>query len=224
MKRKFLFFKEHELSDFEPALTRDEIIRRGRILIVDDQQPLLLSELKQQGFSVDYDSSGDDTSNIEKQIYDVVLLDFGGVGLRFGKDQGLSLLKHIRRVAPSTYVLAYTSLALHAKQGDFFRNTHDILEKDAGIADSLKIVEDALRKSMRVQHLWDAIVTLTGVSPGTEQEKQLRGALITALEKHNVALFKKALSGYLHAGLDAALEAITAKIFTLSLLNGPTSN
>jgi hypothetical protein len=77
-------FKRKNLSDYNPNLSRPELIRRSRILMIDDDQPKLIEDLKADGFSVDYDPTGNDTAKIEKGLYDLIILDFGGVGAKFG--------------------------------------------------------------------------------------------------------------------------------------------
>jgi hypothetical protein len=62
----FNFLQQKPLSDYNPKLSRQELIRRSRILVIDDEKPKLIDDLGVDGFSVDYDSTGDDTSKIEK--------------------------------------------------------------------------------------------------------------------------------------------------------------
>lgn len=87
-----------EISDYNPELTRDDLIRKCRILVIDDQRPALIDDLTKSGFAVEYDAVGDDMTNVEKRLYDLIILDFAEVGKNYGKDHGLSLLKHIKRV------------------------------------------------------------------------------------------------------------------------------
>jgi CheY-like chemotaxis protein len=110
----FSILSKKTLSEYNPKLSRQELIRRARLLIIDDEKPQLIDDLKKDGFSVDYDAAGNDTAKIEKNLYDLIILDFGEVGKNFGKDHGLSLLKHIKRVNPAAFVLAYTSKSLAA--------------------------------------------------------------------------------------------------------------
>ena len=126
-------FRRAELSDFEASPDRERLIASCRILFVDDEHPLLLDELTSARFAVDHDHNGDDTRKIDSQIYDVIVLDFHGVGQRLGANQGLALLKHIRRVSPRSRVIAYTSRSLTATESDFFRLSHAVLSVTTSI-------------------------------------------------------------------------------------------
>src|SRR5688572_24800093 len=92
----------------EIAPSREHLIQAGRLLVIDDEKPLLLQELRKDGFAVDHDARGNDLRNVDAQIYDVAIVDYQGVGQKLGQAQGLELVRHIRRVSPRTRVIAYT--------------------------------------------------------------------------------------------------------------------
>jgi DNA-binding NarL/FixJ family response regulator len=164
-------------------LGRDDLIHRCRILVIDDERPALIDDLTRTGFSVDYDSSGDDMGNVEKHLYDLILLDFGGVGEKYGKDQGLSLLRHIKRINPSQFVLAYTSKSLPPHQSsDFYRLTDGTLSKDAGIQESFEKIEESLKEAVKVDRIWNA--TLASI-PSARDRKQLERAMNISINKRS---------------------------------------
>jgi len=55
-----LFQSKPPLESFDQTLTREQLIHYSRILLVDDEDPLLIIELKSEGFSVDHDREGQD--------------------------------------------------------------------------------------------------------------------------------------------------------------------
>jgi hypothetical protein len=111
-----------------------------------------------------------------------VLLDFGQVGEAVGKEQGLSILRHIKRVNPAIVVLAYTSKALSSEHADFYRLADGTLPKDAGIADSLRRIEDALQKAHSVENLWLGVLALSGVQPGSETDREWQNLLVRGIK------------------------------------------
>ena len=100
------------------------------------------------------------------------MLDFGNVGKSFGADEGLSLLRHIKRVNPAIVVLSYTSRALSTVHADFYRHTDGVLAKDAGIAESLEKIEEGLKKAHSIDNVWLGLITLAGINPGSEEDKR----------------------------------------------------
>jgi CheY-like chemotaxis protein len=186
----FKFLNRRQISDFNPELSRNELIKRSRILVIDDERPQIIDDLIRDGFSVEHDKTGESTMKIEQNLYDLILLDYQGVGSRFGKDQGLSLLKHIKRVNPAPFILAYTSKPVSPEQSDFYRLTDGTLFKDAGIQESLYKIEESLRKALSIDRLWLAIMEVA--TRDGANRKELEKTMLRCLErKHFEPIYEK---------------------------------
>ncbi|MCO4887923.1 hypothetical protein MKD50_00935 [Cupriavidus sp. WGtm5] len=200
------------LATFDGALTREELIQKGRIAFIDDEEPLLIEHIKSSQFVVEHDRTGDDLRNYDAQLYDVAIVDYYGVGQRLGAGQGLDLIKHIRRVSPRTRIIAYTSRSLNASESEFFRLSHAVLPKDMGLGDSMLLIEEELRKALGKEHLFEALITKLAVSRGEEREK-MRTALSKALAGKDKTKFKEYLSKAVGMTAEKTVEAIIGKIF-----------
>jgi len=176
----FSFFKKKNIECLNVKMPRDELVRRSRILIIDDERPDIIEDLQAAHFSVDYvtDITSNDFDKIDKLLYDLILLDFGNVGLTFGQDQGLSLLKHIKRVNPAIVVFSYTSKALKTKHADFYRLADGTLAKDAGIQESLEKIEDGLRKAHSIENIWMGLLSVCDVKPGSSEDIKWQDLLV----------------------------------------------
>lgn len=205
-------WKKPSLGSFDCALTRERLIQAGRVVVIDDENPLLIEELKQEGFAVDHDTTGNNLQNLENQIYDVAIVDYHGVGSRLGSSQGLDLLKHIRRVSPRTRLVAYTSRSLTATESEFFRLSHVVLPKDLGLGDSLTIVENELKKAFSKEHLFEAMIAKLNLSNETEKAR-VRDALTKALASGKESAFKEQLTKIVGSAAEKAVEIIIAKLF-----------
>lgn len=175
-----MFFEKKRIESLNVKMPRDELVRRSRILVIDDERPDLIDDLKAAHFSVDHvpDIGPDKIDLIERSLYDLILLDFGNVGIAFGQDQGLSLLRHIRRVNPAIVILSYTSKALETKHADFYRQTDGVLAKDAGIQESLERIEDGLRKAHSLDNLWMGLLALCDVRPGSPEDLEWQNLFV----------------------------------------------
>lgn len=205
-------FKKPVLADFDNSLNRDRLIAASRIVFIDDEHPLLLDELRAARFAVDHDKSGNDLRSIDSQIYDVAILDYYGVGQRLGSNQGLTLLRHIRRVSPRTRVVAYTSKSLGATESEFFRSSHAVLPKDWGLAESLALVEEEVRKSFSKEHLFQALIEQLKIAD-TETREKARSALIAALKGKNVSGFRSFVTKAAGTTAEKAVEILLHKLF-----------
>jgi DNA-binding NarL/FixJ family response regulator len=213
-----IFKGEPELRSFDRPIARETLLNRGRILLIDDVVPPILTHLRKQGFAITHDRTGKTATDVERHRYDVVILDFGGVGKAFGQDEGLSMLRHIKRVSPATFVLAFTSLSLYSKQAEFYTLSDGILSKDVGIQEAQEKLEHALRDSMLVERHWNSLLQLTGIDPKSDTAANLKTELIKTLRTHNASYLKKALSSLLDrsqeeaasSGLEKLLELVSA--------------
>lgn len=104
-------FSKKKISDIRFNPSREEIIKRGRILKIDDERPDLTDDLEKARFSVNYvpDIKKTNLDLTDNSVLDLIILDFGNIGKEFGIDKGLSLLRHIKRINFSC------SLRLHIK-------------------------------------------------------------------------------------------------------------
>jgi DNA-binding response OmpR family regulator len=197
---ELMFFKKSRLSDVRVAIPREELIRRSRVLVVDDERPDLIDDLKKAGLAVDYeaDINQANLATVEKPTYDLILLDFANVGRSIGADQGLSLLKHVKRVNPGVVILTYTSKSLGTDHAEFFRAADGVLKKDAGIGESLEKIEEALRKSHSPDKLWASMLSVSGIEAGTKQDFDWQDAFVRGLgSEQKLERFKMKLSAFL---------------------------
>lgn len=190
--------RKFRIESVNAAMPREELIRRSRILIVDDERPDLIDDLQRSHFAVEYvsDIRAENLSDrLDSRLYDLVLLDFGQVGEDIGKEQGLSILRHIKRVNPAVVVLAYTSKALGTEHADFYRLADGVLAKDARIADSLRRIEEALQKAHSVENIWRGVLAVAGISPGSPTDKEWQDLLVRGIkDQRKLPKFKERLT------------------------------
>ena len=205
-------WKRKALSDYERAMPREVLVQGSRVVVVDDEQPLIIDELRKAGFAVDHDASGADLRPYDQQLYDVAVVDFHGVGGQLGAMQGLELVRYIRRVSPRTRVVAHTSRSLSASEADFFTLSHTVLPKDLGLGDSLALIEGELKKALSKQHLFDALIgKLAGSAP--ERRAEIEKELLKALAGKNDESFKRYLSKSVGFTAEKAVDVILSKMF-----------
>jgi DNA-binding NtrC family response regulator len=173
------------IADIGNTLSRDDLLRKSRILIIDDEEPPLKHDLEKEGFSVRWCSDVDAgiMQLIEKMFYDLIILDFSGVGKSLGTQEGLDILKHVKRVAPAVFVLSYTSKSLKQKDGDFYRLTDGDLPKDAGVRDSVEKIETALSTARSAGRLWKLLLDRIDLDAANYKAKTLQETLINSSSK-----------------------------------------
>ncbi len=181
----WLFEKRFSLEQMSTELPRSEVLRRGRVVILDDEVPEMIADLKRQGLAVEHWVSTSDSNfgRLETGFYDVLLLDYGGIGRSFGHDEGLDVLRHLKRVNPALKILAFSSRTFDASKADFFRLSDGVIRKDAGIREMMEQIETHLSQSLTPATYFKAICTTLGIEPESESAKRI-GRLILRAADH----------------------------------------
>lgn len=112
-----------------PAVSRSEILKRARILVIDDGEFPYITLFQEDGYTVQQWKDVTDLSALENGDFDLILLDLRGVGRKHSADEGFGILKHIRETAPAQIIVAYSSADLSLDYQPFFRNADAILHK-----------------------------------------------------------------------------------------------
>lgn len=191
------FAKKKKLDSIKFSIPREDLIRKSRILLIDNEKPDVFEDIKSAGFSIDYveDVNKENIHIVDR--YDLIVLDFGDVGRDFGDGEGLSLLKYIKRVNPAIVVLAYTSKALTSQNSDFYRISDLVLGKDTGIQDTLEKVESGLILAHSPKYRWNAILKISNIDIGGDEDSKLQDQFIAAIsDKSKRIKFKEKIVGF----------------------------
>src|SRR5438445_13493699 len=100
----FFLKKKKKLSDLDISFSLADIRQRSRILLVDDERPVLIDHLQANHYSIDYepDLKPEQTHRVNENYYDLIILDFGDIGKGFGPNEGLDILRFLKRCYPRT--------------------------------------------------------------------------------------------------------------------------
>jgi CheY-like chemotaxis protein len=160
-----------------PSIPHDEIVRRSRILVIDDQDFPYQELFVRDGYTVEKWNDVKDLAELEQSHFDLILLDLLGVGRKESADQGLGLLRHIRSASPAQLVVAYSNADWPVRYQPFFDMADGVLAKTADYVDFKRLVDDLLDRRfslgfyvVRVQdEVTDHIAELPGLAVKTKR-------------------------------------------------------
>jgi CheY-like chemotaxis protein len=107
----------------------DEIVRRARILVIDDGEFAYMPLFEKDGYTIEQWSDVTDLGALEGEDFDLILLDLKGVGVAQSSDEGFGILKHIRETSPAQIVIAYSNSDLSLAYQPFFHDADAVLHK-----------------------------------------------------------------------------------------------
>ncbi len=193
-------------------LPRTELLRRGRVAILDDETPEMLQDLLGEGLAVTHLQSTADPQfpRLTEAFYDVLLLDYGGIGGKFGQDEGLDVLRYLKRVNPSLRILAFTARTFDASKADFFRLCDGIIKKDSGIRETLEHLEFHLSQVLTAAYQFEALKKVLSLNP--EDARDLDTVLSKAIANSRAAdEVLPRLRKLMSAGSEKLAEALVKK-------------
>ncbi len=214
-------FKKYNIGNLRIEITNEELKRIGRILIIDDEKPdTLMIPLMKNGFSIDYyeDILPENLIIVAEPQYDLILLDYGNVGTKIGPDEGYSILEHIKRNNVYSIVYAYTSKSLNARQSEFYTKSDGTLPKDAGIAESIQILEEGLKKCINIENCWKSFIKSQNVVLNSKRDYELQNMYVRSLFNRNK--MHQFRNNYKFNGMDVTKNItfiIVEKLFELGI-------
>jgi CheY-like chemotaxis protein len=112
-----------------PTVNHAEIVRRSRILVIDDGDFPYKELFERDGYTIQQWRDVDDLRALETGEFDLILLDLKGVGRAESVDEGFGVLRHIRETSPAQIVIAYSNADLSLEYQPFFRDADAVLHK-----------------------------------------------------------------------------------------------
>jgi DNA-binding response OmpR family regulator len=165
-----MFWRKQTLKDLNIQLSFDEIRKRARILVIDDdEQAFPYKLLQKEGYNVEYWPKIDRLRDLESGEYDIIVLDIYGIASKeVSSNEGLGVLEHIKKVNPAQLVIAYSGQKYDLSQASFWKLADDYLGKPSSLIDCKEKIDELLKKYFTPMHYWDAIsnfLTAKGVAP-----------------------------------------------------------
>lgn len=175
-----------------PLLSKDETRKRSRILVIDDAEFYYLELFRRDGYTVEQWRDVTDLSKLESGYYDVVLLDIHGVGLAESKDQGVGILRHLKRASPAQLLVAYSNADWPLKYKEFFDLADATLDKRADYVDFKRMLDTLLTKRFSLDFYVQRIVSIAAPSDGDTQ--RIQAAAQRAILTKDTSHLKRALA------------------------------
>ena len=137
-ENKNIFWKETQadLSSLKTNLDFNELKKRTRIVVIDDEDSFPVSLFQDEGYSVDKWEKVRDFGKLESGFYDIIVLDIQGVATHISSEDGLGVLESIKNHNPAQIIIAFSQHSFDLSKSKFWELAD---EKIAKPSDFLKI-------------------------------------------------------------------------------------
>ena len=156
--------KNEDLSNIQPTLDFDELKRRIRLLVIDDEKTFPTELFISNGYFVEQWEKVKDFNKLLKGDYDIIILDIMGVAKEYSEDDGLGVLEAIKRENPSQIIVAYSGGSFDISKQRFWDLAD---EKIAKPSDFLKIkgtIDNLIKKKFTPERYISTLMSLLNAS------------------------------------------------------------
>jgi len=118
------------------SLDFEELKKRTRILVVDDENSFPINLFEDEGYSIDKWDSVKDYGKLANGAYDIIVLDIQGVAKHISENDGLGVLESLKNNNPAQIVISYSQHSYDLSKIKFFQLADENIAKPS---DYLKI-------------------------------------------------------------------------------------
>lgn len=186
--------KEKKPTYVEPSF--QDIKKRARILIIDDDVFQYLELFRSNGYNVEHWKDVDNLDRLERGDFDVILLDIQGVGKKISDDQGAGVLQHLKRKNPSQLVIAYSNADFTMRYQQFFSMADASLEKSADYSQFQLQLDDLLKRRFDIDFYCREMLVAAGKGPAEIERlmPEIKASIVSADKSKIEALLGDSIS------------------------------
>jgi len=127
------FWKEKgiELTKLKPSLDFEELKKRIRIVLIDDEKGFPLKLFQAEGYAIEHWEKVVSVSygKLESGFYDIIILDIKGVAEEISKEDGLGVLENIKKKNPAQIIIAFSQHSYDLDKTKFFMQADEYIAK-----------------------------------------------------------------------------------------------
>jgi len=164
-------FKKLRIADVAKPVPLDEIRKRAKIIVIDDDpESFPCNLLRREGYSIESWQKVESLSRLEKGDFDIIILDIGGVAGEYAQNDGLGVLEHLKKYNPSQIIVAFSGQAFDLGKARFWKMADDSLSKPVDAIKCKEVIDHLLEEKFTLEHYWQGLVSIIRIE-GISKEK-----------------------------------------------------
>ncbi len=144
---KYSFFWKNKLKSFEnitKTFSFEELKRRLRIVIIDDEDIFPLTLFKENGYTVEKWDKVEDYAKLESGFYDIIILDILGVGGHISDEDGFGVLESLKNYNPSQIIIAYSAHSYDLSKQKFWEMADESIQKPSQFLKMKEVIDNVI--------------------------------------------------------------------------------
>jgi CheY-like chemotaxis protein len=150
-------FKSYTISSLPHRhLDMAKLKRATSIIVIDDDPNAFpeVSTLRAEGYNITEWRTVESLAQLESGTYDIIVLDIGGVAGKWGKRDGLEILKLLKESNPRQYIIAFSGQRAIHQLEEFWKLADSQMKKPVNVADCKRKLDEAIQELANIEHYW----------------------------------------------------------------------
>ena len=198
-----MFWQTKKITSFTPSIKRDELRKRVKILVVDDnEEHFPYKHLQDNGYTIEWWNkvTSEKLQRMENGDFDIIILDIKGITDESISDsEGLGIIKRIKAVNPSQIVVAFSGHSYDLSKTEFWKIADDTLTKPVSIIKAKELIDGLINEKITLNNYWSAIsAILSNQNFSKRKINRIERLVIDMLQKKSATpelIYNKFLSG-----------------------------
>jgi hypothetical protein len=189
-KDKYLDLLKHSsINDFE------EIKKRTRIVVIDDENSFPVSIFENEGYSINKWDSVKDYQKLESGFYDIIVLDIKGVAEHISEDDGIGVLVDLKEKNPSQIIISFSQHSYDLNKVKFFQLADDNITKPSDYLKIKRTIDNLISTKFKPDRYINALEKLLKTNNLSEKDiKKVNNEISKAITKKEKPDLSKTLS------------------------------
>ncbi len=133
-----------DLLKHSSTLEFEELKKRTRIVVIDDEEAFPVKLFESEGYSIDKWDKVENYGKLEKGFYDIIVLDIKGVATHISEDDGLGVLDSLKRNNPSQIIIAFSQHSFDLSKTKFWELADEKIAKPSDFLKIKKIIDNLI--------------------------------------------------------------------------------
>ena len=156
-----VFFKSLRIVDVTKPIPLEEIRKRAKIIVIDDDPNSFPCELlRKEGYTIECWQKVESLSRLEKGDFDIIILDIGGVAGEYSPQDGLGVLEHLKNYNPSQIIVAFSGQTFDLGKTRFWKMADDSLSKPVDVIKCKEVIDHLLQEKFTLGHYWEGLISI----------------------------------------------------------------
>lgn len=148
-KNYFWKNKKQDLMSFKTPIQFEELKKRTRIVVIDDEESFPLKYFVDEGYSVEKWDKVTNYGKLESGFYDIIVLDIQGVAQDISEDDGIGVLEHLKKHNPAQIIIAYSQHSYDLTKSKFFELADERITKPSDFLKMKKIIDNLIHNKFK---------------------------------------------------------------------------